>query len=74
MSEEEFEKAREDFNEFDVSSSGFITKDDLKTVFASKGDPKTDAELDLILSILDPSGDGKVTFEEFVNHRASQIE
>ena len=74
MSEEEFERAREDFYEIDVNRCGHITKYDLKTFFASKGETKTDAELDIILSMLDPSGDGKVTFEEFVNHRASQIE
>ena len=57
------------FDAFDTDGSGFITKEDLRKLIneAGFGEEVSDAELTELISKVDESGDGKVSFEEFIN-------
>ena len=53
------------FLKYDKDKSGFLDKAELKELSNSIGTKVTDEELRLIFSLLDTSGDGKITYEEF---------
>jgi len=56
------------FQAMDVDGSGYLTKDDLKKLLKDAGyaNEISDAELGKLIAKVDTSGDGKVSFEEFV--------
>ena len=54
----------------DANNDGYVTKDELKAMLSSLGEPVDDAVVDEMMAVADVNGDGKVDFEEFV--RASQ--
>ena len=70
MTDMQFEEVKADFNDIDLDRCGQITSNDLKRFWSNKGESKTSAELEIFMAMLDPNGDGQVTFEEFVKHRA----
>ena len=74
MSDQQFEEVKADFNEIDLERCGQITSNDLKLFWSRKGESKTQAELEIFMAMLDPNGDGQVTFEEFVKHRAAGLD
>jgi Ca2+-binding EF-hand superfamily protein len=53
------------FRKYDKDSSGFLDKDELREVLYASNSAFTDEEVDVILSMLDSSGDGRITYEEF---------
>jgi hypothetical protein len=54
------------FLKHDKDGSGFLNKDELKALCRSTGAAVVDDEhLDHLFSILDSSGDGRITYEEF---------
>ena len=54
------------FLKHDKDGSGFLDKDELKSLCRSTGAAVVDDEhLDQLFSILDSSGDGRITYEEF---------
>eukprot|EP00923_Selenidium_pygospionis_P001745 GHVN01002540.1.p2 GENE.GHVN01002540.1~~GHVN01002540.1.p2 ORF type:complete len:153 (+),score=22.74 GHVN01002540.1:116-574(+) len=56
------------FETFDTDNSGFITPDDLKKLIAEAGfsDQVTDEEINELVARVDTTGDGKISFEEFL--------
>jgi Ca2+-binding EF-hand superfamily protein len=59
---------RELFNEFDTDNSGFITPDNLRQLINDAGyaDQVTDDEITELVAKVDTTGDGKISFEEFL--------
>uniref|UniRef100_A0A7S4PVE9 Calmodulin n=1 Tax=Alexandrium monilatum TaxID=311494 RepID=A0A7S4PVE9_9DINO len=56
---------RKTFNRFDTDNSGFITKDNLREVL---GDAFEAKEIDKIISEVDESQDGKISYQEFIEY------
>jgi len=55
------------FLKYDKDGSGFLDKDELREVLCeSIGTTITEGEVDLILSMFDSSGDGNISYEEFL--------
>ena len=76
LSEKSVAKAEQMFKEADTDSSGFIEKDELKAVLTemakSEGlEAPTDDQVDRRMKALDISGDGKISFAEFLNFLAT---
>ncbi len=76
LSEKSIAKAELMFKEADTDSSGYIEKDELKAVLTemakSEGlDEPTDDQVDRRMKALDLSGDGKISFGEFLNFLAT---
>ena len=55
---------RKKFQQYDIDHSGFITKENLKTVAQGK---VTDKEIEQVIAKIDTNKDGKVSFEEFLD-------
>eukprot|EP00456_Euglypha_rotunda_P020352 TRINITY_DN17817_c0_g1_i2.p1 TRINITY_DN17817_c0_g1~~TRINITY_DN17817_c0_g1_i2.p1 ORF type:complete len:177 (+),score=35.96 TRINITY_DN17817_c0_g1_i2:117-647(+) len=53
------------FQVFDTSGNGFITSRELKGVMSKLGEELTDEEISVMMSKVDPSGTGKIGFEQF---------
>jgi len=53
------------FRKYDRDCSGFLDKDELREVLYASNSAVTDGEVEAILSMLDSSGDGRITYEEF---------
>jgi len=60
------EIARAMFDLFDQDKSGEIQRFEMEETLGKFGVKVTPEEFDLLMSELDPNGDGKVTFEEFL--------
>ena len=50
----------------DTNGDGFVTKDELKQMLGSLGEPVDDSVVDEMIAVADTNGDGKVDFNEFV--------
>ncbi len=71
MGESFFKKYSEDelrvaFRQFDQDGSGYIQADELETIMHKMGRRHDKSQIDAILRSLDTSGDGKISFDEFV--------
>ena len=51
----------------DTNGDGFVTKDELKAMLSSLGEPVEDSVVNEMMAVADVNGDGKVDFNEFVN-------
>ena len=62
------DELRKVFNHIDKDKSGQLDKSDVKALLKEVGasDKLTDGDIDNIIKAVDKSGDGKVSFEEFV--------
>ena len=58
------------FDEVDTDKSGFITINEVKDLVRRAGysDSLSDRELEALFQACDDNGDGRISFEEFVNH------
>lgn len=59
------EEIRNTFKIFDKNGDQEIAKEDLKRVMEAMGERLDDDELDLMMKEADPSGSGKITFDQF---------
>ena len=50
----------------DANGDGFVTKDELKAMLSSLGEPVEDSVVNEMMNVADVNGDGKVDFNEFV--------
>ncbi|XP_052272169.1 neo-calmodulin-like isoform X2 [Dreissena polymorpha] len=65
-SQSENEINREAFDVFDPQRTGFITAENLKRIMQALGEELTDEIAQEMIEKVDGDGDGKVSFEEFV--------
>lgn len=71
MAEKFFRKYTEDeirlaFRQFDQDNSGYIQAKELETVLQRMGRRLNKSEIDAMVKALDTTGDGKISFEEFL--------
>ncbi|THD22149.1 Calmodulin striated muscle [Fasciola hepatica] len=55
------------FAEFDNNGDGFIDLQELKRIMSSVGESLTESDLDEMIKEADQDGDGKVSFQEFID-------
>ncbi|XP_059161696.1 neo-calmodulin-like isoform X2 [Physella acuta] len=55
------------FKQYDSDNSGFLDKNELRKILEASGHKFTDPEVNEILKNADKSGDGKISFEEFMD-------
>ncbi|GFR90513.1 calmodulin [Elysia marginata] len=55
------------FDKFDTDKSGYLDSNELRKVMEFSGHKFTDSEINDILKGADSSGDGKISFDEFLN-------
>ena len=68
-------RLRNAFIAMDTDGSGFITKENLKELVAEQGaEQLSDEDADKLIASVDSTGDGKVSFAEFVEAAATYIE
>ncbi|UJR32063.1 hypothetical protein I4U23_019531 [Adineta vaga] len=60
------EELRIAFEQFDQDGSGYIQADELESIMHKMGRHLNRSQIDGIVKSLDTSGDGKISFEEFV--------
>lgn len=60
------------FQFFDRDGNGVISSDEFKTVMTELGDPLTDDECHLFISLVDKNKDGQVQYEEFLDALKSE--
>ena len=64
-------KLLDEFRKLDADNSGFLDHQELKkclnNLYSSIDLKMTDADVDNLIKQVDKNGDGKVSFEEFVN-------
>mmetsp|Transcript_35454 Transcript_35454/g.83434 ORF Transcript_35454/g.83434 Transcript_35454/m.83434 type:complete len:175 (+) Transcript_35454:47-571(+) len=66
LSEEQLQWIREVFEYFDRDGNGGIDSEELMATMRALGQPTSNAEADALIATLDTSGDGSVSFQEFV--------
>jgi len=66
LSAEQIEELKAAFSAMDSNGDGFVTKDELKTMLSSLGEPVEDSVINEMINVADTNGDGKVDFNEFV--------
>ena len=66
LSAEQVEELKAAFQAMDSNGDGFISKDELKSMLASLGEPVDEAVINEMIALADTNGDGKVDFNEFV--------
>ena len=71
MSEKFFRKYSEDdirlaFRQFDHDNSGYIQAKELEIVLQRMGRHLNKSEIEAMIKALDTTGDGKISFEEFL--------
>jgi len=54
------------FRQFDQDGSGYIQANELENIMDKMGRHYNKSQIDSIVNSLDTSGDGKISFEEFV--------
>lgn len=59
------------FSKLDVDRNGFISPVDLHRVLQLEGIPVTEAEVDVMIEMMDPEGDGQIDFHKFVSHAST---
>ena len=67
LSAEQIEELKAAFTQMDANGDGFVTKDELKAMLSSLGEPVEDSVVNEMMAVADVNGDGKVDFNEFVN-------
>ena len=67
LSAEQIEEIKAAFVAMDSNGDGFISKDELKSLLSSLGEPVEDKFIDEMIAAVDPNGDGKVDFNEFIS-------
>lgn len=60
------EELRIAFRQFDQDNSGYIQAKELDTIMQKMGQRLNKAEIEAMVKALDSSGDGKISFGEFV--------
>ncbi|KAH9141197.1 hypothetical protein AeRB84_014606 [Aphanomyces euteiches] len=63
--DDDIERYRQVFDEFDVDKSGAISSDELQTLLQALGDK--DIDIDDIMARADADGNGQIDFEEFID-------
>lgn len=58
---------RKAFKKFDADSSGTMSADELRGVVTDLGHNVTDEDLNQLMTEADKSGDGQISYEEFLN-------
>ena len=66
LSAEQIEELKAAFTQMDANGDGFVTKDELKAMLSSLGEPVEDSVVKEMMNVSDVNGDGKVDFNEFV--------
>ena len=66
LSAEQIEELKEAVTQMDANGDGFVTKDELKAMLSSLGEPVEDSVVNEMMNVADVNGDGKVDFNEFV--------
>ncbi|XP_017047357.1 calmodulin-2/4 [Drosophila ficusphila] len=61
------EELRDSFRVFDKQNNGFISLNDVKTIFMALGEKVEDDELEEMIREYDTDQDNHINFEEFVN-------
>jgi Ca2+-binding EF-hand superfamily protein len=54
------------FRQFDQDDSGYIQANELETIMNKMGRHVSKSEINALVQSLDTSGDGKISFDEFV--------
>jgi calmodulin len=54
------------FRQFDQDGSGYIQANELETIMNKMGRRMNKSDIDALVQSLDTSGDGKISFDEFV--------
>lgn len=67
---EEFKTA---FNLFDKDGDGFLSIQELRSVFTALQKPITDEELDQLMQDLDTDGNGRIDFTEFMTFMSKNV-
>ena len=67
LSAEQIEELKAAFTQMDANGDGFVSKDELKAMLSSLGEPVEDSVVNEMMAVADVNGDGKVDFNEFVN-------
>ena len=66
LSAEQVEELKAAFQSMDANGDGFVSKDELKSMLSSLGEPVDDSVIDEMIAVADTNGDGKIDFNEFV--------
>lgn len=66
LTQEQIEKFKEAFSQFDKNGDGKITKAEFTTVMESFGQKTTTAEIEYLIKEFDTNGDGTISFTEFL--------
>ena len=66
LSAEQIEELKAAFTQMDANGDGYVTKDELKAMLSSLGEPVEDSVVNEMMAVADVNGDGKVDFNEFV--------
>ncbi|GFN75355.1 calmodulin [Plakobranchus ocellatus] len=61
------EKLQRLFDKYDADKSGYLDKNELRKILELTGHKFTDSEIEKVLKMADTSGDGKVSFDEFLD-------
>lgn len=67
LSWEEQKETVQSFMALDVDQNGYITAADYKYMLESSGEKVTDEEISDFIGAFDIDGDGRVSYDEFVN-------
>lgn len=67
LSWEEQKETIQSFMALDVDQNGYITAADYKYMLESSGEKVTDEEISDFIGAFDIDGDGRVSYDEFVN-------
>jgi calmodulin len=62
-----YQDLRQAFRIFDKNKDGFVDASELKKVTTTLGQKLTNEEVDAFMDEADIDGDGKLSYEEFVN-------
>lgn len=66
LTQEEYMDINRSFHEFDKNGNGYITSDEVKKCLEKANLPSIDAIVEHSLKQMDASGDGRVSFAEYL--------
>jgi Ca2+-binding EF-hand superfamily protein len=61
-----YDDPRKAFNSVDIKKRGYLLRNEVAHIMRSMDTDYTDQEIDAMMNTLDLSGDGKVSYDEFV--------